>query len=158
GSAADDVGVSWLPLYHDMGLIGFLFMPIFARRPAILLSSLGFVKRPSLWFELIHKYRATVTFAPNFGYALAARRVTAEDLARWDLSCLRVAGWGGDPISADTLRTFASRFARAGLRPDALLPCYGMAEATLVVTYSPIGNGLRSERVDAEVFREKGLA
>src|SRR5262245_28671036 len=158
GSAADDVGVSWLPLYHDMGLIGFLFAPVFARRPAVLLSSLGFVKRPSLWFELIHRHRATITFAPNFGYALAARRVTAEDLARWDLSCLGVAGCGGEPIASDTLRAFADRFAPAGLRRDALLPCYGMAEATLVVTYTAIGNGWRCDRVDAESFREKGLA
>ena len=158
GSTADDIGVSWLPLYHDMGLIGFLFAPVFARRPAILLSSLGFVKRPSLWFELIHKHRATITFAPNFGYALAARRITTEDLARWDLSCLRVAGCGGEPIAADTLRSFANRFAQAGLRRDALLPCYGMAEATLVVTYTGIGTDWRCDRVDAERFRDNAVA
>lgn len=149
-SASEDKGVSWLPLYHDMGLIGFTLAPLFGARPVVFLSTLGFLKRPSLWFELIHRHRATVTFAPNFGYALAARRVTAEELGRWDLSCLRVAGCGGEPIQAGTLRTFAKRFEPTGFRPEALRPCYGMAEATLVVTYTRVGEQWRTDVVDSD--------
>jgi fatty-acyl-CoA synthase len=157
-SAAHDKGVSWLPLYHDMGLIGFVFAPLFRARPAVLLATLGFLKRPALWFELIHRHRATVTFAPNFGYALAARRITAEEIARWDLSCLRVAGCGGEPVAANTLRSFSERFAPARLRPEALLPCYGMAEATLVVTYSRAGAVWRRDVVDADRLQNRAEA
>jgi fatty-acyl-CoA synthase len=157
-SASQDIGVSWLPLYHDMGLIGFTLAPLFAARPVVFLSTAGFLKRPSLWFELIHRHRATVTFSPNFGYALGARRVAAEELGRWDLSCLRVAGCGGEPIEANTLRTFAQRFEPTGFRPEALRPCYGMAEATLVVTYSRVGELWHTDVVDTEHLRNANEA
>jgi fatty-acyl-CoA synthase len=157
-SAAEDVGVSWLPLYHDMGLIGFVLAPLFVARPVVFLSTPTFLKRPSLWFALIHKHRATVTFAPNFAYALATRRVTTQDLARWDLSCLRVVGCGAEPIEPGTIRRFISHFASTGLKPASLRPCYGMAEATLAVTCARADKAFHTDIVDAEQLRTVGLA
>ncbi|HKR50504.1 MAG TPA: fatty acyl-AMP ligase [Pseudonocardiaceae bacterium] len=151
-------GVSWLPLYHDMGLIGCVLAPLLALRPVVFLDTLAFLKRPTLWFDLIHRHRATVTFAPQFAFALAVRRVGVDDLAKWDLSCLRVAGCGAEPIAAQTLRSFATHFAAAGLRPDALCPSYGLAEATLIVTYSPVGEHWQSQVVDAERLLRHGEA
>jgi acyl-CoA synthetase (AMP-forming)/AMP-acid ligase II len=157
-SAAEDKGVSWLPLYHDMGLIGFVLAPLFAGRSVIHLDTYAFLKRPSLWFALIDRHRATVTFAPQFAYALAVRRITAADLAKWDLSCLRVAGCGAEPIAPQTLRAFVAHFAAAGLRPEALSPCYGLAEATLVVAYTAAGEQWQSQIVDAERLARHGEA
>lgn len=151
-------GVSWLPLYHDMGLIGCVLAPLLTRRPMVFLDTPAFLKRPSLWFDLIHRHRATATFAPHFAYALAVRRVTTDDLAKWDLSCLRVAGCGAEPIAPPTLRSFAAHFAAAGLRPEALCPSYGLAEATLMVTYTPVDEQWRSQVVDAERFLRYGEA
>jgi fatty-acyl-CoA synthase len=157
-SATDNKGVSWLPLYHDMGLIGFVLSPILAARPVILLSTIGFIKRPSLWLELIHRHRATITSAPNFAYALASRRIAPEQIAQWDLSCLRVACCGGEPISTETLQTFSQKLGAAGFSSSSLRPCYGMAEATLVITYSRTGEMWISERIDAEHFGSQGEA
>jgi fatty-acyl-CoA synthase len=158
GSARDDVGVSWLPLYHDMGLIGFVLAPLFALCRVVFLATLGFLKRPGLWLDLIHRHRGTVTFAPNFGYALTSRRMSSRDVSQWDLSSLRVAGCGGEPVQGHTLRDFAARFAPAKFRPEAFLPCYGMAEATLVVTYNRVGGGAPSETVDRDAFEQTGKA
>jgi fatty-acyl-CoA synthase len=155
---ADVSGVSWLPLYHDMGLVGCVLAPLYFARPVVFLATVAFLKRPSLWFELIHRHRATVTFAPNFGYALAARRISDERIASWDLSCLRVAGCGGEPISAETLRTFTERFAPAGLSPEAPRPSYGMAESTLLVTHGRVGEPWRSEAIDADRLRRDRVA
>jgi len=143
-----DRGVSWLPLYHDMGLIGFVVAPIFALVPVVFLPTSSFIRRPSSWLAAIHKHRGTITFAPNFAYALATRAIKDRDLAGWDLSCLRVAGCGAEPISAPVLRAFADRFAPAGFRETAYLPAYGMAEATLALSFSPLGRTLRTDRVD----------
>jgi fatty-acyl-CoA synthase len=157
-SDGDDIGVSWLPLYHDMGLIGFVLAPLFALCPVVFLATLGFLKRPGLWLDLIHRHRGTVTFAPNFGYALTSRRMAHADVSKWDLSSLRVAGCGGEPVQGDTVRDFAARFAPSKFRPEALLPCYGMAEATLVVTYNRVGGGAPSERIDRDTFERAGKA
>jgi fatty-acyl-CoA synthase len=143
-------GLSWLPLYHDMGLIGFVIAPLYCRRPAVLMSPLGFLVRPERWFQALHDHKATITFAPNFAYAISVKRVTREQMARWDLSHVRVFGCGAEPIRAETLRAFADHFASAGVRSTSLVPCYGMAEATLAVTYHPLGSPLRVETVDAE--------
>jgi fatty-acyl-CoA synthase len=157
-SATDGCGVSWLPLYHDMGLIGAVLAPLFAGQSTIFLATLAFLKRPTLWFELIHRHRATATFAPNFAYALCARRVAAQDIAWWDLSCLRTVFCGGEPIAAETLRTFARRFAPAGFRMEMFCPTYGLAEATLAVSMGRTGESWRSDIVDAERLRSTGLA
>src|ERR1700674_3747846 len=131
----DDVAIGWLPLYHDMGLIGFVLGTLICDLPTVLLPTEAFVRRPGIWMEAMSKYGGTITFAPNFAYALAARRTRDQDLEGVDLSRLRVAGCGAEPINADVMRQFCARFAAVGLRPEALLPCYGMAEATLAITF-----------------------
>lgn len=108
--------------HADPGDLAFL-------RPVAYLDTLAFLKRPALWFELIHRHRGTITFAPPFAYALAVRRIPCSEVTRWDLSCLRVAGCGAEPIAGRTLRAFSTHFEAAGLRPEALCPSYGLAEA-----------------------------
>lgn len=102
--------------------------PVAVARNAYL-DTLAFLKRPALWFELIHRHRGTITFAPPFAYALALRRIPCSEVTRWDLSCLRVAGCGAEPIAGRTLRAFSTHFEAAGLPPEALCPSYGLAEA-----------------------------
>jgi fatty-acyl-CoA synthase len=145
-----DKALSWLPLYHDMGLIGFVLSPILVTMPAVFLPTIGFVKRPSLWMDCIHEHRATITFAPNFAFARVTKRASEADLAKWDLSCLRVVGCGAEPIHAGTMRAFVEKFARCGLRPEAMLPCYGMAEATLAMAFQPLDTALVVDAIDPD--------
>jgi fatty-acyl-CoA synthase len=152
-SGDDDVGVSWLPLYHDMGLIGFVVAPLFTEVPIVFIPTSTFVRRPTSWLAAIHKHRGTITFAPNFAYALATRSIQARHMEGWDLSCLRVSGCGAEPISADVLRGFAERFAPVGFRAEALMPAYGMAEATLAVTFADLTAPFRTDVVDAESLK-----
>jgi fatty-acyl-CoA synthase len=146
---AVDTSVSWLPLYHDMGLIGFVLAPLINGVSTVFVPTLAFVKRPTLWMDVVDKYRGTITFAPNFAFARLVKRASDSDLARWDLSCLRVVGCGAEPIHAATMRGFVERFGKAGLREGALLPCYGMAEATLAISFARLGSPLQfdAERV-----------
>ncbi len=125
----DDVGVSWLPLFHDMGLIGFILGTIVCDIPVVIIPTAQFARAPRLWLETIHKHRGTITYAPNFAYELVAKRVRDKDLESLDLSCIRVAGCGAEPIRAKSLAAFAERLAPAGFDGDkAFLPSYGMAE------------------------------
>jgi fatty-acyl-CoA synthase len=156
-STPDDRGVSWLPLYHDMGLIGFVVAPLYALVQVMFLPTMAFIRRPSLWLDAIHRFRGTITFAPNFAFALAARAVTDAQSAAWDLSSMRALGCGAEPIQADVLRVFLERFAPRGLRPESILPSYGMAEATLAITFSDVTAPLRTDRVDVDAMR-KGAA
>ncbi|MDO9022441.1 MAG: fatty acyl-AMP ligase [Myxococcales bacterium] len=150
-----DHGVSWLPLYHDMGLIGFVMVPLFARINITFLPTMEFVKRPAYWLETIHRQRATITFAPNFAYALATRRVKDAELAKWDLSSMKHLGCGAEPIQPSTLRDFVERFSKAGLDGASLLPCYGMAEHTLAISFARHGSPtLRVDTVDVAGFRQ----
>lgn len=152
-----DKGISWLPLYHDMGLIGFVIAPICHGVPVVFIPTLRFIKRPSVWLDTIHRHRGTASFAPNFAYALAARRVRDSDLERWDLSCLRVLGCGAEPIQPETMRKFNEVFGEAcGLSPKAILPAYGMAEATLAMTFKPVEEEMRTLLLDAEQLSEHG--
>jgi fatty-acyl-CoA synthase len=153
-----DRGVSWLPMYHDMGLVGFVLAPLIARCPVSFLPTLRFALSPRLWLETVSRHRATVTFAPNFGLALAIKHTSAEGLKRLDLSCLRVVGCGAEPNHPETLRTFAAHFAAAGLRPGAVVPCYGMAEATLAISFSEIGVPLALDVIQKEPYHASGLA
>lgn len=157
-STPDDRGVSWLPLYHDMGLIGFVIAPLYALVQVLFLPTMGFIRRPSIWLEAIHQFRGTITFGPNFAYGLAARAISEAQSAEWDLSCLRALGCGAEPISADVLRLFLKRFEKNGLRPTSVLPSYGMAEATLAITFSDIQGPLITDRIDADAIRSKGKA
>jgi len=154
----DDVAVSWLPLYHDMGLIGFMLAPMWYATPMVYLSTLDFVKRPTSWLEAVSKYRGTITFAPNFAFALVARRTSEKQLAKLDLSSLKALGCGAEPNHPDTLKAFTKHFAKAGLKAKALLPVYGMAEATLAMTFTQLGDGMRIDRIDAQAYQEDGLA
>ena len=150
-----DVGVSWLPLYHDMGLIGFILGTIVCDIPCVILPTAMFARSPGLWLELIHEHRGTITYAPNFGYELAAKRVKDRDLEKLDLSCIRVAGCGAEPIRAKTLRAFADRLKPAGFDGDkAYLPSYGMAESTLAISFHELGTPLVVDRVDAAAMRK----
>jgi fatty-acyl-CoA synthase len=147
---ATDKGISWLPLFHDMGLIGFVAGPIFTNVPCVFLPTASFVRSPRLWLDKIHQHRGTITYAPNFAYALVAKRLKDKDVEGLDLSCLRVAGCGAEPIQAKALRDFAARLAGARFDPRAFMPSYGMAEATLAITFSALGDGLRTDIVDAQ--------
>jgi fatty-acyl-CoA synthase len=145
---AVDKGVSWLPLFHDMGLIGFVVGPLFTNVPCVFLPTASFVRAPRLWLDKIHEHRGTITYAPNFAYALVAKRMRDRDVDGVDLSCLRIAGCGAEPIQARSLRDFAQRLAPAGFDPRAFLPSYGMAEATLAITFVPLREGLKTEVTD----------
>jgi acyl-CoA synthetase (AMP-forming)/AMP-acid ligase II len=143
----DDVGVSWLPLYHDMGLIGMLLTGVHAGSTAVVMSPVLFLKRPTAWLEAISRYRGTISFAPNFAYELCVRRVKDSQIASLDLSSWRIAGCGAEPIRYQTLRGFADRFGRAGFRAASFTPSYGLAEHTLAVTVAP--NRLNVDVVDS---------
>ncbi|GAA4612566.1 fatty acyl-AMP ligase [Saccharopolyspora hordei] len=129
----DTVAVSWLPPYHDMGLIGGLLQPVFAGFPVVLLSPLHAIERPMRWLEAISRYRATVSGGPNFAFDLCVRKSTAHERAGLDLSEWRLAFVGADTVRPETLRRFAEAFAPAGFTSASLYPCYGLAEATLLV-------------------------
>jgi fatty-acyl-CoA synthase len=152
-STPGERSVSWLPLYHDMGLIGFVVAPLYNLVETMFLPTLSFIRRPSMWLEAIHRYRANITFAPNFAFALATRAITESQSQRWDLSCMRALGCGAEPIQPDVIRAFLGRFAAQGLRPESILPSYGMAEATLAISFADITAPLATDRVDLQAMR-----
>ncbi len=147
---AQDRCMSWLPYYHDMGMVGFVLAPIAAQRSVDYLDTHDFAMRPRRWLELISRNRGTISFSPPFGYELCARRVSREDAARYDLSTWRAAGVGAETIRAETLERFAEALAPGGFRREAFLPCYGMAECSLGISSTPLGRGLEVDRVDAD--------
>lgn len=130
----DDVVVSWLPQHHDMGLIGTTLHPLYIGATTELLAPAAFIKTPMLWLEAVSRHRATVTVAPNFAYKKCVERSSVEQRAALDLSTLKVAMNGAEPVQAETLRAFSDAFAPAGFRREAFLPVFGLAEATLLVT------------------------
>ena len=132
--APDGSGVSWLPTYHDMGLVGGVLKPLFLGRPIVLMSPLTFLSKPARWLGAISKHRTTISGGPNFAYQLCADKITDDEMKGWDLSCWQVAFNGAEPIRPDVVKRFTERFARVGFRPEAMYPCYGMAETTLIVT------------------------
>jgi acyl-CoA synthetase (AMP-forming)/AMP-acid ligase II len=144
------VGCIWLPPYHDMGLIGGILQPLYAGFPVHLMSPMAFVLRPIRWLEAITRFRATISGGPNFAFDLCVARTKPEDVARLDLSSWEVAFCGAEPIRATTLEAFRAKFAPAGLPPGALHPCFGLAEATLMVTASPHAARTIIREVDAE--------
>ncbi|MCP2168753.1 fatty acyl-AMP ligase [Goodfellowiella coeruleoviolacea] len=146
-----DVMVSWLPLFHDMGMVGFLTLPMVFGVELVKVTPADFLARPLLWPELISKHRGTLTAAPNFAYAIAGRRMARvdEDDA-FDLSTLRVALNGAEPIDPKAVAAFTDAGARFGLPPECVLCAYGMAEATLAVSFAPLFTGLAVDEVDAE--------
>jgi fatty-acyl-CoA synthase len=158
GLTAADRAVSWLPLYHDMGLVGMLLCSVGFQVSLDLLPTGAFVRRPSLWLDLISKRGGSISYAPTFGYDLAARRATPAALADLDLATWRVAGLGGDMIRPEPLRAFAAAYAPAGFDPAAFTASYGMAEATLALSLTPAGEGLRTDAADLDRLESDGVA
>ncbi len=148
----DDLGVSWLPLYHDMGLIGYVLGTLLYDLPVILMPTAMFARRPLRWLETVSRHKASVIYAPNFGYELATKRAKASDVEAFDLHAVRVAGCGAEPIRAQTLKAFADKFAPSGFKTKAFLPSYGLAESTLAVTFHPQDTPLLIDRIDAEAL------
>lgn len=136
GHGRESVGVSWLPLYHDMGLIGAVLQPLYCGFPVILMSPLSFMQDPFRWLKTVSEFKATSSAAPNFAYELCVRRITAEQKKTLDLTHWRNAFNGAEQVRAETLKRFAEYFAECGFERDAIRPGYGMAEATLMVTSS----------------------
>ena len=154
--SAADTGVSWLPLYHDMGLVGMSLGPLYGARSVVLMPPEMFVKRPAEWLRAITGYRATVSYAPNFAYDLCVRRV--KNLDGLDLSRWRVAGCGAEPINAQTLDAFAEKFGPAGFRASSFVPSYGLAEHVLAATFGARDREPRVDVVSCEALSGTGLA
>ncbi|MDJ0877016.1 MAG: fatty acyl-AMP ligase [Halieaceae bacterium] len=147
---SDDRMMSWLPYYHDMGLVGFVLVPMSAQVSIDYLDTREFAMRPRQWLNLMTKTRATISFAPSFGYDLCARRVRPADLEQYDLSSWRVAGIGAEMIRPQTLEHFADMLETCGFDRRAFLACYGMAECTLGISFSPLNTGFTTHHIDSD--------
>ncbi|MFG1791940.1 fatty acyl-AMP ligase [Nocardia sp. NPDC049149] len=154
----DDVMISWLPLFHDMGMVGFLSVPMQIGAEVVCVTPLDFLMRPLLWADLIDKYRGTVTAAPNFAYSLLARRLKQADDGAFDLSSVRYMWNGAEPVDPDTMEALAQAGKRFGLNPMALTPVYGMAETTLAVSIPDPGRGQVLDVIDADLLDALGKA
>ncbi|MEJ2130903.1 MAG: fatty acyl-AMP ligase [Gammaproteobacteria bacterium] len=154
----DDCFMSWLPLYHDMGLIGKMLTPVACQAPVNYLDARAFAMRPRLWPELMSRTGATISYGPPFGYELCTRRLRPGEGARFDLSRWRIAGVGAEMIRPDVLRRFAEAFAAGGFEAKAFMPSYGMAEATLALSFAPIGEGYSVDTIDRDYYAESGEA
>jgi fatty-acyl-CoA synthase len=153
-----DRAASWLPLYHDMGLIGFLFSPLAGQLSIDYITPRDFARRPMQWLNLISKYRGTIAYSPSFGYDLAVRRGGSQIPADLDLSSWRHAGIGGDMVRADVLERFAAAFEPKGFNRSAFIPSYGMAEVCLAITFSPGGKGMHTDTVERAALAEEQRA
>ncbi|MDZ4688780.1 MAG: beta-ketoacyl synthase N-terminal-like domain-containing protein [Planctomycetaceae bacterium] len=165
GCTADDTGLSWLPHFHDMGLIGGILLPLYSGFETFLFPPVWFIEQPMAWLHAISHLGVTITGSPNFAYDFCSRRATPQGIAGLDLSSWRVAFCGSEHICVETLKQFANKFAPAGLQREALLPCYGLAEATLFVSSRPRGELYGVTHVDRHesshgriVLREPGTA
>ena len=154
----DDVVVSWLPLYHDMGLIGCWMGALYFGLPLVLMSPLTFLARPSRWLWAVHRHRGTLSAAPNFAYELCLGKVADEEIAGLDLSSWRMALNGAEPVSPEAVRRFLARYAPYGFRPGALAPVYGLAEASLALAFPPLGRPPLVDVVEREPFQRSGKA
>lgn len=158
GVTEEDVNCSWLPLYHDMGLVGGLLCPLYTGRPVALLSPQAFLLDPKRWLWAIHQHRATISTAPNFAYHLVAARVSDAELTGLDLSSWRLALCGAEPVVPSTLASFAERMTRYGLRSTALRPVYGLAELVLGAVFSLDAAGMRVDVVASGPLSDAGRA
>jgi acyl-CoA synthetase (AMP-forming)/AMP-acid ligase II/acyl carrier protein len=152
---ADSIGVSWLPPYHDMGLIGGILQPLSIGRPMILMSPTAFLRKPVRWLQAISRYRATTSGGPNFAYDLCVNKITAADCETLDLGSWQIAFNGAEPIRPQTLEAFSNAFQAYGFHRSAFYPCYGMAEATLMVTGCTRMNPPVVCTVDAVALKDK---
>jgi 1-acyl-sn-glycerol-3-phosphate acyltransferase len=157
-AGGSDVFVSWLPLYHDMGLIGAWLATLYFGIPLVLMSPLEFLTHPARWLWAIHRYRGTISAAPNFAYELCLNRLRDEDLEGLDLGSLRLLFNGAEAVSPRTLRRFTERFARHGLRQEAVAPVYGLAECSLGLSFPPLDRAPRIDRIARDPFLRDGRA
>jgi 1-acyl-sn-glycerol-3-phosphate acyltransferase len=155
---SSDVCVSWLPLYHDMGLIGTWLGSLYFGGPVVILSPLTFLARPEQWLRAIDRHRGTISAAPNFAYELCLRKIEDRDIEGLDLSCWRNALNGAEPVSAATIRRFSARFARFGFRAESMAPVYGMAESSVALTIPAPGRPPMVDRVDRAAMSRHGHA
>jgi fatty-acyl-CoA synthase len=153
-----DRTTSWLPLYHDMGLVGFCLTPMLSQITVDYLATSSFALRPRLWLKLISDYQSTVSFSPTFGYELCVRRSAKDGGGGFDLSSWRAAGVGGEMVRPEVLTQFADLFGESGFDRRALTPSYGLAEATLAVTFTPRGRGMGVDIVEREAYERFGRA
>jgi 1-acyl-sn-glycerol-3-phosphate acyltransferase len=154
----DDVVVSWLPLYHDMGLIGCWMGGLYFGIPLVLMSPLSFLARPSRWLRAIQRHRGTLSAAPNFAYELCVSKIPDEEIEGLDLSSWRMALNGAEPVSPEAVRRFIDRFSPHGFDPGALSPVYGLAENSLAVAFPPLGRPPLIDAVEREPFQRLGRA
>ena len=152
GVRDDDVFVSWLPLYHDMGLIAAWLSSLYHGRPLVVMSPLDFLGHPESWLWALHRWRGTLTAAPNFAYELCVRHINDTALQGLDLGSVRLMASGAEAVNPLTLERFATRFARYGLHEQALTPVYGLAECTVGLLVPPPGRGPRVDRINRSVF------
>ena len=153
GLKRDCYAASWLPPYHDMGLIGGILQPLFAGIPCALISPLHFLQNPFIWLETISKYKATASGGPNFAYDYCVKKISEEQKEKLDLSCWKVAFNGAEPIHIDTLNRFVKAFSSCGFNRNAIYPCYGLAENTLFATGMRRGDGFNTLNVSAQALR-----
>jgi acyl carrier protein len=153
-----DTGVSWLPLYHDMGLIGSWLFCLFYAVPFTALSPLAFLSRPERWLWALHDSRGTLCPAPNFAYELCARKIPDSALEGLDLSNWRIAINAGEAVLPETLERFAERFRPYGFRPESYVPCYGLAESTVALAFPPINRPPRIDAIRRDRFEQEGRA
>lgn len=153
-----DRSASWLPFYHDMGLVGFLLAPLASQASADYVATDEFARRPLVWPTLIAQNGATISYAPSFGYDLCTRRALNGSTGQLDLSRWRVAGIGGDMIRPAVLSRFAEAFRGCGFRKEAFVASYGMAEATLGISFAPLDRGIEVDRIDLDLLREERRA
>jgi fatty-acyl-CoA synthase len=147
---SNDRLAAWLPFYHDMGLVGFVLVPVAAQISVDYLDTKNFAMRPRQWLNLMTQTRATISFAPSFGYDLCARRLRDADIEKYDLSNWRIAGIGAEMIRPQTLELFAEKLEPCGFDSRAFLACYGMAECTLGISFSPLEHGFTTHFVDSD--------
>lgn len=158
GFRPDDVFVSWLPLYHDMGLIGAWLGTLYFGIPLVVMSPLAFLARPVRWLQAVHAYRGTLSAAPNFAYELCVKKIDDEELVGLDLSSWRLAFNGAETVLPETLTRFGRRFAQYGFRSEALTPVYGLAECSVGLAFPPSGRGPLVDRVERESLTRTGSA
>ncbi|UCG52672.1 MAG: AMP-binding protein [Candidatus Latescibacterota bacterium] len=158
GMDSTDVTVSWLPLYHDMGLIGAWFCSLYYASLLVIMSPLDFLARPQRWFWAIHRYRGTLSAAPNFAYEICLHRLKDPELEGVDLSSWRVACNGAEPVTPDTVERFCERFGKFGFRRETMMPVYGLAECSVALAFPPYGRKPLIDRIQREPFTRDGRA
>ena len=158
GLTAHDVSVNWIPLYHDMGLIDAFLLPLFTGCPTVLIPTNDFMRDPSLWLWAIHRYRGTLSWAPNFAYTFCAKRIPDETIEGLDLSSWRIAINAAEPVLPHTIEAFTARFAAYGFEPAAMTPAWGLAENVTIATAHPVEERPAVETIDRRRLATEGIA